>query len=140
MVTLNDSSYVIRNVSVGESIRILQLTPLGTRELRYLVPEIEPEPLFAPLVSSSVSCSASASATLQAFPSPAHTVDWYDAPVGGTLLASGKLTLAVSRAGTYYAETRDPTLPCRATSSQRSSGTVTFQKVLCPTLLVSRVR
>lgn len=35
-----------------------------------------------------------------------ETVDWYNAPFGGTVLASGTLTFQPSEAGTYFAETR----------------------------------
>lgn len=37
---------------------------------------------------------------------PGETVDWYDAPVGGTQLATNSNTYTPTMAGTYYAETR----------------------------------
>lgn len=41
-----------------------------------------------------------------------ETVDWYNAPFGGNVLASGTLTFQPSEAGTYFAETRRSDTGC----------------------------
>ena len=41
-----------------------------------------------------------------------ETVDWYDAPSGGTLLLLGNTTYTPSGPGTYYAEARNTTTNC----------------------------
>ena len=46
---------------------------------------------------------------------PMNTADWYDAPVGGTLLASGTTSFIPTAPGTYYAEEREPN-DCTSTS------------------------
>ena len=43
---------------------------------------------------------------------PNHTVDWYDAAAGGSLLLAGSSTFSPPSAGTYYAETRSTVANC----------------------------
>ena len=52
-----------------------------------------------------------------------ETVDWYNAPSGGTLLLLGNTTYTPSGPGTYYAEARNTTTNCR--SGSRTAITVT---------------
>lgn len=140
LVAQDDTSYVVRDIAAGQTVNIFQVTPAQTKELKYLVPEVEPDPLFPPLVSSSNVCAGVSSTQLLAFAAPGQTVDWYDAPVGGKLLASGQLELTVQESGKYYAQTRDPALTCRSASSERSVGEVTFQKTLCPVMSFSKIK
>jgi hypothetical protein len=134
----NDSSYVVSNLSAGQNIDILQITPGDTIRRGYVVPVIEPIPLFQPLVSSSTVCAGGEPAVLLALVDDALTVDWYDAPTGGRLLASGQVTYSTSKAGTYYAESRDPGRACLGVSSGRGAGTVNLQRSLCPLVLLKK--
>lgn len=134
----NDSSYVVSQLTAGQRINILQLTAIDTLIRAYVVPVVEPKALLQPLVSSSTTCAGSEPAVLRAFVAEGQTADWYDARAGGKLLASGQTTLAAARAGTYYAEARDPALACLGVSSGRGAGTVIVQRTLCPVVLVKR--
>ena len=52
-------------------------------------------------------CSSLLPVVLTAIPPSGCTVDWYDAPSGGTLLLSGSNNFSAGSAGTYYAESRE---------------------------------
>ena len=134
----NDSSYVVSNLTAGQSLVILQITPSNTIRRDYVVPVIEPKPLFQPLVSSSTICAGGEPAVLRALVSDGLTADWYDARTGGQLLASGQVAYTTTQAGTYYAETRDPERACLGVSSGRGAGTVLVQRSLCPLVLVKK--
>jgi gliding motility-associated-like protein len=49
-------------------------------------------------------CSSETIPVLSVFPDSSKSVDWYDAPTGGNLLASDTNTYTPTAAGTYYAE------------------------------------
>lgn len=57
-------------------------------------------------------CPGDAIPTLSVTTEAGLTADWYDDPVGGSLLASSTLTFTPVTAGTYYAEARDPINNC----------------------------
>lgn len=136
----NDSTYVVGNVAAGDNIRIFQITPNETKVSDYLVPVIETEPLFPPLVSSINICDKDLPTKILAFVPAGQTVDWYDAPIGGALLVSGNLELEVIKEGKYYAQTRAIGLPCLSNNTGRTAGIVTVQKTLCPELMVGKIR
>ena len=135
----NDSSYVVSNLRAGQRIVILQIAPSSTIRRDYVVPVVEPKPLFQPLVSSSTACAGGQPAVLRAFVSEGQTADWYDARTGGRLLASGQVNYTTTKAGTYYAEARNPDLACLGVSSGRGTGTVILQRSLCPLVLVKKI-
>jgi hypothetical protein len=60
-------------------------------------------------------CSDDTLQTLHAIVSPGATADWYDAPTGGNLLASGTLTFKPSSAGKLYVEARVEESGCLST-------------------------
>ena len=68
-------------------------------------------------------CAGDPVPTISASVPSGQTVDWYDAPTGGTLLASGTTSFVPPMAGTYYAEAVETASGC--TSSLRTAVTVT---------------
>lgn len=65
--------------------------------------------------------------TLAAIPAAGSTIDWYDAPTGGTLLLAGSnsfTTPSISSNATYYAEARNTTSGCISTSRVAVNATV----------------
>lgn len=50
--------------------------------------------------------------TLAVFPSNGRTVDWYDSPVGGTLLHSSSFNYTPEGPGTYYAQYSSTEIDC----------------------------
>lgn len=57
-------------------------------------------------------CEDDAEATLRTEVAAGYTVNWYDAPTGGNLLAANVLNFIPGVSGTYYAETFDPITQC----------------------------
>ncbi|MBU1822168.1 MAG: hypothetical protein KKG00_11760 [Bacteroidetes bacterium] len=102
------------------------------------MPVIEPEPVLPPIVSRSTICENGGATTLKALVTEGQTVDWYDAPAGGSKLATGTTELTVAKAGNYYAESRSTTLTCLSANRVRSVGVVTSGKSLCPVVQVTR--
>ena len=68
-------------------------------------------------------CAGSAIPDVSASVNPGETVDWYDAPTGGTLLLADDTDYTPTGAGTYYAQARNTTTGC--TSGTRTGITVT---------------
>jgi hypothetical protein len=73
-----------------------------------LTPTVNPE--------SQTICSGDNLQTLHAIVSTGATADWYDAPTGGNLLASGTLTFKPSSAGKLYVEARVEESGCLSTT------------------------
>ncbi|MEM9991358.1 MAG: HYR domain-containing protein, partial [Bacteroidota bacterium] len=69
-----------------------------------------------------------------------ETLDWYDAPTGGTLLAEGQRTYRPAAIGTYYPEIRHISSNCLSdrraaiTVTGLRSDTVALQATLCGTM------
>lgn len=139
LTKVNDSTYLLSQISAGQSIEIRQTTPQSTEVLDFLVPEVELEPIFPPLVSSFNICQDDLPIVLTALVATGQTADWYDAPFGGKLLAQGKLEFTATSEGTYYVEARDPNRACQSVSSERSAAKVTKLKSLCPEILVTKI-
>ncbi len=51
-------------------------------------------------------------------------VNWYDAPIGGTLLLENSTSFSPSQAGTYYAEVNSPIITCPSTNRTAVSLTI----------------
>ncbi|WP_099572386.1 T9SS type B sorting domain-containing protein [Maribacter sp. 4U21] len=51
-------------------------------------------------------------------------VNWYDAPIGGTLLLENSTSFSPSQAGTYYAEVNSPIIACPSTNRTAVSLTI----------------
>lgn len=64
--------------------------------------------------------------TLSVTPDPGHSVDWFDAPSGGNLVASNTSSLNATASGTYYAEAFIPNITCR--SATRTPVTLTVSQ------------
>jgi hypothetical protein len=138
LVPVDDSNYLVKDIAAGDVIQIRQVTPTQTRLTNFLVPVIEPEPVLPPIVSRSTICGNGGTAILRALVMEGQTVDWYDAPTGGSKLATGTPELTVAKAGNYYAESRSTTLTCLSANRERSVGVVTSTKSLCPQVWVTR--
>lgn len=109
-------SFTISNIMVGTN---LTYTALGLNASCTFGPETVTSPLCPcpmindPLTNQTVDiCAGEPIPTLTATVDPGLTADWYDAPVGGTLLAGSSLTFTPTVAGTYYVEARDPVNNC----------------------------
>lgn len=80
-------------------------------------------------------CQGDVMPTLEASVDADHTVDWYDAPLGGNLLQAASLSFVPTMAGTYYAETRNTINNC--VSDERLA--IVFEIYALPELLVDDV-
>jgi hypothetical protein len=69
-------------------------------------------------------CSNTLPVSVSATPPVGCTIDWYSAPSGGILLATGTNNYSTSVAGTYYAESRNTTTGCKSASRTGVSLTV----------------
>ncbi|TDB67965.1 immunoglobulin domain-containing protein [Arundinibacter roseus] len=137
LVTQDDSSFIVRNISASQLITITEITETDTLTSQFTVPVIDPLPITPPIVSSSAICAGSQPAALIALVGQDQTVDWYDSPTKGRMLAAGQLTYIPPKAGRYYAEARNQTLGCLG-KSQRSEAVVTINRTLCPIVTIKR--
>jgi hypothetical protein len=136
---LSDSVYLVSDIEAGQTIPIRQITPTDTNETNFLVPVIETGPVLPPIVSESTICTGNTPTVLRALAPEDQSVDWYDAPSGGNLLAQNTRELTVSKAGEYYAETRNIRLTCLGPSRERTVGVVRISQSLCPLVFVRRM-
>lgn len=78
---------------------------------------------------------------LSATPVAGATIDWYDVPTGGVVLAGGTATNSfttpsISSTTTYYAESRN-TSGCAGVSATRTAVIATVNPVVTPTITIS---
>jgi PKD repeat protein len=78
---------------------------------------------------------------ISASPVAGATIDWYDVPSGGTVLAGGAgvssfTTPSISTTTTYYAESRN-TSGCAGVSASRTAVVATVNATVTPTITIS---
>ncbi|WP_422081767.1 gliding motility-associated C-terminal domain-containing protein [Ulvibacterium sp.] len=108
----------ITNVTAGTNI-ILTLTDTNSciSTLNINAPDCSCPVVNAPISGGDQSyCVGSTIPALTAVVNPGETVDWYNAPTGGTPLLSGNSTYTPAAPGTYYAETRNTVNGCTSTT------------------------
>lgn len=92
----------------------------------------------APLAVNQSTCEGQPIPPLIAFPKENETVDWYDKPTGGTLLAKGIIQYIPPNSGMYYAEARRLDSGCKSLS--RTPARLDIQRVMCVPITVKKVR
>lgn len=98
------------------TVRIFDSTGCYTDSVLIFEPRICecPRPPFVVPESQAI-CKGDTLRTVKGFVDSGVTVDWYDAPTGGTLLKRGDIFFKPTQAGIYYAEARDTTTNCKGT-------------------------
>ncbi len=79
-----------------------------SQTFEYLVQEVTD----AVVINSQVTACTGESGTLQATAGPGTAIDWYTAPIDGTLIASDTNELVVNQPGLYYAQARNRSTNC----------------------------
>ncbi|MCX6278290.1 MAG: hypothetical protein NT004_09355, partial [Bacteroidetes bacterium] len=85
---------------------------------------VNPSPSAPVSGGNIVGCTSILPAVLTATTSAGSTVDWYNAPSGGSLLLANSSTYSTSTAGIYYASSRNLTTGC--TSNSRTAVSLTI--------------
>lgn len=119
------------------TIRPNDTTALARQEVIPL-PICDPILPEAPLAISQSTCEGQPIPPLIAFPKMNETVDWYDKPTGGTLLAKGILQYIPTNSGMYYAEARRLDSGCK--SLGRTPARLDIQRAMCIPITVKKVR
>ncbi|MEZ5038476.1 MAG: pre-peptidase C-terminal domain-containing protein [Saprospiraceae bacterium] len=117
----SDGNYTISNVPVGQEVLISVVNPNSTCANETLVPSPDCPCPDIPLPISDgdlAICQGDALPTLSVSVADGLTADWYDAPIGGQLLAATTTSFIPPGAGIYYAEAIDPINNC--VSSRRA--------------------
>ena len=70
--------------------------------------------ILPPVSSNAEICEAEPFPILTATAEPGYEVSWYGNPTGGPLLAQSSTTYTPTGAGTFYAETQDPSTGCKS--------------------------
>jgi hypothetical protein len=112
------NTWSITGVAAGTNI-ILTLTDANSciSTLNITAPDCSCPIVNAPVSNGDQSyCIGSTIPALTAVVNPGETIDWYNAPTGGTPLLSGSTTYTPTTPGTYYAETRDTVNSCTSTT------------------------
>jgi gliding motility-associated-like protein len=121
---ISGNIWTITGISAGTDITI---TVTDANSCDTILPVTAPD-CSCPTVNAPVSggdlayCAGTTIPTLMAAVNAGETVDWYNAPSGGTLLVSDNVNYVPVVPGTYYAEARDTTTNC--TSATRTPVTV----------------
>ena len=119
------NTWTITDVPSGTNIVVTVTDANGcTNELPVTAPNCACPVVSAPASGGNESyCTGDAVPSISASVGFGETVDWYDAPSGGTLLLLGNTTYTPSGPGTFYAEARNTSTNCR--SGARTAITVT---------------
>ena len=123
----------ITNVPKGKDL-IVTVADANTCEntLSISAPDCSCPLVIEPVSSGDQSyCTGTTIPALTASVDAGHTVDWYDAEVGGTLIKHQNISYTPTAAGTYYAENRNLTTDCR--SAARTAVTLTELSIPVPT-------
>ncbi|MCB0654027.1 MAG: VCBS repeat-containing protein, partial [Saprospiraceae bacterium] len=70
--------------------------------------------ISAPEAVNAEACQGEAFPALMAIAEPGLEVNWYNSPTDGSLLAQSSTTYTPTGAGTFYAETQDPSTGCKS--------------------------
>ncbi|GBF18603.1 hypothetical protein C21_00763 [Arenibacter sp. NBRC 103722] len=119
------NTWTITDVPSGTNIVVTVTDANGcTNELPVTAPNCACPVVSAPTSGGNESyCTGDAVPSVSASVGFGETVDWYNAPSGGTLLLLGNTTYTPSGPGTFYAEARNTSTNCR--SGARTAITVT---------------
>jgi len=119
------NTWTITDVPSGTNIVVTVTDANGcTNELPVTAPNCACPVVSAPTSGGNESyCTGDAVPSISASVGFGETVDWYNAPSGGTLLLLGNTTYTPSGPGTFYAEARNTSTNCR--SGARTAITVT---------------
>ena len=119
------NTWTITDVPSGTNIVVSVTDANGcTNELPVTAPNCACPVVSAPTSGGNESyCTGDAVPSISASVGFGETVDWYNAPSGGTLLLLGNTTYTPSGPGTFYAEARNTSTNCR--SGARTAITVT---------------
>ena len=112
------NTWTITGVTSGTNITITSTDANGCiATLNITAPDCSCPVVNAPISGGDQSyCVGSAIPALTAVVSPGETVDWYDAPVGGSLILAGSTIYTPAAPGSYYTEARNTTNNCISTS------------------------
>ena len=130
---VSGDNYVIRGIAVGDTVRVSYSNNSGICALEetILSPNCtcEEEVTVNPpvIVGDITTCAGDTIGPLTAIVESGQTIDWYDAPTGGNLLAAGTSTFTPSVPGTYYAEARIINNGC--TSLTRTPATLVINEL-----------
>ncbi|GJM31499.1 MAG: hypothetical protein DHS20C18_05000 [Saprospiraceae bacterium] len=101
--------FTISGIAIQNSLMVTAIHPDTNCGDDFVIdpPQCECPNQNAPVSAGDVAiCAGVPLPSLNASAEMDQTVDWYDAPVGGNLLASASFAFSPPTAGTYYAETR----------------------------------
>lgn len=128
---LSGQSWEITNIPSGQSIEITAgLSNLTCETVEDIpAPDCPCPQLNAPSASTSEFniCEGETVPFFTAETDPDYTINWYDAPTGGSLLAENTSTYQAPQAGTFYAETFDPLTQC--SGSERTAFTLNINRL-----------
>eukprot|EP00903_Cladosiphon_okamuranus_P000732 g730.t1 len=108
VINNNDGTFTIEDIPSGALVMLTLENSTADCNSDVELPEFDCGclPPAAPISGGDQTiCAGEPLPTLSASAGPGETIDWYDAPTGGTLLATGT-TYTPATAGTYYAEAR----------------------------------
>ena len=108
VINNNDGTFTIEDIPSGALVMLTLENSTADCNSDVELPEFDCGclPPAAPVSGGDQTiCAGEPLPTLSASAGPGETIDWYDAPTGGTLLATGT-TYTPATAGTYYAEAR----------------------------------
>ncbi|MCA0232239.1 MAG: hypothetical protein LCH91_17350 [Bacteroidetes bacterium] len=117
LLQLSDGRFTISELSVGTNTSLVFSKNSCDTTFTVSSP-VCPCPTVAIAVTpiSQTICDGDTLQTIHALVSAGVTADWYDAPTGGNLIASGTLTFKPSMAGKVYAEARAEISGCLSNS------------------------
>jgi hypothetical protein len=108
--------YTIHNVPIDTVLITITATNFATgctTEITATSPECACPDIETPTNNGDITiCEGDAIPGLSVTPPTGMVVDWYNSPVGGSLLASNTDTYTPAGAGTYFAESRNPLTDC----------------------------
>jgi gliding motility-associated-like protein len=120
-------SFTIDGIDVNNNLTVSAVnTATGcTDDIIVEAPECTCPTIDPPVSNGNVQiCDGDPLPTLSVSVNPGETVDWYDAPMGGNLLALGSTSFTPPAPGTYYAETVQIVSGCISLSRTAVSVTV----------------
>ena len=125
VANISGNRWAITNVPNGTNIVVTVTDANGCKnQLPVTAPNCSCPVVNAPVSGGNRSyCAGDAVPSITATVGLGETVDWYNAPSGGTSLLMGNTTYTPTAPGTYYAEARNTTTNCR--SGARTAITVT---------------
>ncbi len=110
VINNGNGSFTIEGITAGNDLNITATSSTDNCSSTLLVtaPDCDCAAILPPVSGGDAGvCIGEALPTLSVTVEVGETADWYDAPIGGTLLQSGSLTFAPTGTGTFYAEARN---------------------------------